>query len=342
MKKIMVGFFILVCFLGSARVIRAEEKGIESHGNISFEENEIKMKADDFRYLEQEMKAMETGGGTGNRKDRLVSKGNINFNNGKVYFSARDFIYLADEIDLIEQQFKVNMINSLNSINTYFRADGSIVYDSGQNEVASDDQKIRMPFESLLNGIRQSQSITSLTSVQAVDQNGNALFYTDENAQNGKEILNNTTSDSGYPIYYQEVSAKNMSAGTAAWVNGKLIRGNGADNKISWDNGYKEGYSQGVADSLGKANIVYQYHKHEGNGNTVGGCYGNLTQEKPVKCGCSSYSYTQINGQSTCGNCAHNHGSSQCSYVVNYTTENYIGVVCGKTPKTIESVTIVY
>lgn len=330
-----------MCLYNFELTIKAQE--IQSQGNISFENDKVKFAAEDFTYLKQEINnIVQTGGSTGSRKERIVSKGNLNFQFGKVFLSSVDFIYLADEIDLLEKQFKVNLVNSLNGLNTFFRNDGSVVHHSGYNEIITDEQKAGLAFESILAGIRQSQSVESLAATQATDSNGNLLFYQDEEAKNNEDVLNSSISDTGYPMYYKEVLPQNMSVGTAAWVNGKLILGNGKDNSISWENGYRDGYSQGIADSINKANIVYQYHQHEGNKNSVGGCYGNLTGQKPIKCGCNSYSYTQINGQATCSNCIHNHGSAECSYVTGYEDYTYIGLVCGKNKNTIESATIVY
>lgn len=47
---------------------------------------------------------------------------------------------------------------------------------------------------------------------------------------------------------------ENLSAGTAAWVNGDFIIGTGADN-----NSY---YEQGIQDGIDKCHIVYTYHEH--------------------------------------------------------------------------------
>ena len=275
------------------------------------------------------------------RRDQIQSKGQILFETGQVMITAEDFIYLADKIDFLESTYKISLVNALNSINTYFKNDGTVVYDSSLNEIQSDEQKVNLPFDVIKNGIINSQSMDMIKGVQAVDKNGVPLYYISEESSNNKEHLNNTTTDTGLPLLYKEAYAGNLSAGTAAWVNGILLKGTGEDNRISWQNGYNEGYSRGVTEALGNLNVVYTYHTHEGDNTQVGGCYGNLTGIKPVLCGCTSYVYANDNGHPYCANCYHNH-DGKCQGTVSYTQYTYIGLNCGKTEETIESVTIVY
>lgn len=281
-----------------------------------------------------------------NRRNEIKSRGNIKFENGEVYITSSDLVYLADEIDILEKTYKCNLVDALNSIGTYFRNEGSITYDAGQNEVNSEESKQKLSFGNIKQGILQSQSVDFVKQMQATDKEGNPLYFASETAGNNNEKINFTTTDTGFPIYYGEASAANLSAGSAAWVNGVLLKGTGEDNKRSWQNGYNEGYTNGVADSLGKAQIVYTYHQHSGNSSQVGGCYGNLTGAAPVYCGCDHYVFTDslpgYEGHSTCANCYHNHGGDECDAVKGYEPYTYIGLVCGKTEQTIESATIVY
>ena len=83
------------------------------------------------------------------RKENIQSKGNISYEEGKIFFSAQDFQYLAGEIDNLEKRYKVNLIDGLNKIGTYFKIDGSTVYNEKDNEVKEEEQKIIYPF--LLN-----------------------------------------------------------------------------------------------------------------------------------------------------------------------------------------------
>lgn len=276
------------------------------------------------------------------RRNEIKSVGNIKFENGEVYVTAADFIYLADEIDKLESTYKCNLVDALNIIGTYFKSDGTIVYDENLNEVNTQEAKIGLSFGDMKQGILASQSIEAVKHVQATDKQGNVLYYVSEEAKENNENLNITTADTGIPFYFNSVTADNISAGRAAWVNGILVKGNGEDNRKSWQNGYNEGYSKGMADSLDNANVVYTYHEHSGDSSQIGGCYGMLTGTKEVLCGCNAYVYTDIFGVSTCANCWHNHGASKCAAVSSYKPYEYIGLACGKTEQTIESATIVY
>ena len=276
------------------------------------------------------------------RRDGIQSQGNLKFEQGEVYIFSDDFRYLADKIDGLEHTYKSTLVDTLNHINIYFKNDGSVVYDGELNEVDTEEEKSKISFEYIKNGIMKSQSVESVYQTQARDGSGNLWYFVSEEANNNYEHLNITTSDTGYPLYYKEANVGNLSAGYAAWVNGVLLKGTGEDNRTSWNNGYNEGYTKGVADALGKVNIVYSYHSHTGNSSQVGGCYGNLTGTRPVYCGCSHYIYDKDeNGHSRCANCYHNH-SGTCNAVKSYTSYTYIGLVCGKTEQTIESATIRY
>lgn len=55
-----------------------------------------------------------------------------------------------------------------------------------------------------------------------------------------------TTNGSGTEkINVASATADNLSAGTAAWVNGSLILGTGSDNKSYYNKGSEEGYKKG-------------------------------------------------------------------------------------------------
>lgn len=291
-----------------------------------------------FMFLKINVKAEEY-----HRRDEIKSKGNMSFEEGKVYVTANDFLYLADKIDALEKNYKKTLIDTINQLNVYFKNDGSVVYSSELNEIDTEEEKGKFSFEYIKKGILKSQSVESIYNVQAIDPDGNILYFISEEAKNNNEYLNVTASDTGYPLYYKEANVGNISSGYAAWVNGILLKGTGEDNRTSWNNGYNEGYTQGAADALGKVNIQYSYHSHVGNSSSVGGCYGNLTGTRPVYCGCDSYIYDKDeNGHTRCANCYHNHGGNTCNAVRSYTTYTYIGLICGKTEQTIESATIIY
>ncbi|MGN0307246.1 MAG: hypothetical protein ACI4DN_03405 [Lachnospiraceae bacterium] len=183
--------------------------------------------------------------GTG-RRANLKSAGSIDvqIDNQEIYISSSDFRYLADEIDTLENTYKMNIVDALNSIGSYFKADGTVVYEQGLNEVTASEEKTALSFKNLKDAIEASQSVVSLSQTQATDKDGRLLFYKDKVSSDSKNLLNTTTTNTGYPVYYQAVKSENLSAGTAAWVDGELIKGKGSDNVAF--------YNQGVA--AGEAN----------------------------------------------------------------------------------------
>lgn len=203
------------------------------------------------------------------RRGGIQSVGAIDFKDKTVYLAAQDLYYLADQIDLLESTYKTGIVDALGSIGTYFKKDGSIVRDRTANEVHSQEDKKMLSIKNILNAIGTSQSVASLSQTQAVDQNSNPLYYENETAKNQNNLISTTTADTGYPVYYGEAIAKNLSAGTAAWVNGTLVKGNGGDNAAYYARGvafadgrsntnsvsYQEGYNAGIDAADNKVNI---------------------------------------------------------------------------------------
>ena len=205
---------------------------------------------------------------TTSRKANLKSTGSINFENGAVYVTASDLIYLADEIDNLENTYKRTSIDALNDIGTFFLSDGTTVNDSAGNVIDTDEEKSGVAFGKIIEGIKKSQSVDSLLQTQATDKEGNLLFYETEEAQTNKDVHSMTTIDTGFPVFYQPANTNNLSAGTAAWVGGNLIKGNGADNASYYEQGYRIGYADAMA-NVGNATINYIRHYHD----STSSCY---------------------------------------------------------------------
>lgn len=276
------------------------------------------------------------------RAANIASKGNLKFGEGEVCLSSSDLVYLAKEIDQLENTYKVTVVDALNSIGTYFKTDGSITRDAGQNEADTEEEKRQLSFGKIAEGIRSSQSVESLSQRQAVDREGRPLYFKSEEAQGNGDLFEITITDTGFPILYRQVSADHMSAGAAAWVDGALVMGNGYDNVRS----YEQGWQDGREDMIANLELQYTYHIHTGNPSVAGGCYGNIQMDKSYSCTCSSYyefpsTPEWTNPDKRCGNCAHGPHDGICGRYVSK-TENAIGLICGKTTDTIEDVTVVY
>ena len=305
---------------------------------------------------------------TSSRRANIKSSGNIDFENGEVYITSSDLIYLADEIDNLEDTYKQTTVGALNEVGTFFLNDGTIVNDVTQNEVDTDEEKSELSFGKIAEGIKSSQSIASLSQTQATDKNGNLLYYATAEDQTNKNSDSLTSTDTGFPAFYQPANANNLSAGTAAWVDGTLIRGNGYDKAVYGETKYNEGYAQGISDGLSKANIQYVYHIHEGNAGSfangcytkevyhrhISGCYGICNGTIKVgytgwdeglqvtfyyqycqSCGADYTSTSNKNG-GTCTNSVPKCGKSTTTTIDGYT------IGCGKTTDTIESATIIF
>ena len=210
------------------------------------------------------------------RRNNIQSKGKIEYEQGKVLIDSSDLRNLADEVDSLETTYKATTIEALNAIGTYFRNDGNLTHDLTGNEVDTEEEKASLSFGSIKNGILLSQSVDSLLSTQALNKDGNGLFYLNEEASNNRNLLQVTTDDTGYPLQYQPITADNLTAGTAAWVNGQLIRGNGGDNASS----YTQGFIDGQANAIDNLDITYTYHYHEGDATNGGGCYEKVTSSR--------------------------------------------------------------
>ncbi len=92
----------------------------------------------------------------------------------------------------------------------------------------------------------------SAQSTQATDKDGKSMYYKDDTALSSLD-LTNTTNDTSkvtvsngktiddYKVYYKAATKENLTAGSAAYVNGNLLLGNGADNQKYYNDGYKDG-----------------------------------------------------------------------------------------------------
>ena len=340
-KKIfmaLAAILALVCGSFTRILAYADFDPVKSRGNFILSNEELSICASDMDYLQSEVHALydelpsvigvDSLTAETARKDSLHSKGIINYGNSSVVFDSADFYLLATEIDNLEFLYKANVVAALNGINTYFKPDGSVIHDEQEEDVLLPCDAVGLSFDAIRGGILQSQSVDHLDAAPAAENN--------------------------------------ISAGTAAWVNGQCIIGNGKDVQDAYERGYDEGYSygyaQGYTDGLadaapGEARIEYTYHVHEGVSTQVGGCYaqsqdscrghyiaietgtlvstGSLAGKYAIKGKCNVCGYIGVSYGSVpayIGQSLHN-----CSQ---YTTT--IVLNCGKTEETIESATIYY
>lgn len=276
---------------------------------------------------------------TERRASNIKSKGIFDYDNGTVVVDASDLTYLADEIDLLEETYKKETVKALNKMSTYFMMNNSTTHDPDESNLDPESSVI-LPFGSIIDGILASQSIPT-------EKTYTGTLPGEENETTGN---------------ISAATVESISLGTAAWVDGELIIGTGADNYFY----YATGYTDGLNEKLNGISISYEYHTHSGNSTTGGGCYTkavhNHTDSCSVKygthhivetnhydgssrymeceyCGIGGYKYNTIDGEEV-----HPGDWGTCTkHIVEYTCGSpvqYYALGCGKDKKTIESATI--
>lgn len=170
----------------------------------------------------------------------LQSGGKVVYQEGgnSVILDSQDLYRIADRLDL----FKVGIANQLASMGTYLtKGDGvalqtndglKVTHITPTAEYSVDP--LSVDFNALLEGVAASQSIPADSAAYGYDA-GTGLYQT-------KEGVLTTAEDEAAcgAVQIRPATAENLSAGTAAWVDGHLLLGTGADNK----NYYEKGHGQ--------------------------------------------------------------------------------------------------
>lgn len=167
----------------------------------------------------------------------LKSYGRIVYQKGteSMKIDSDDLYMLADQID----QVKLDVTDQLEALNTFFSTGEGIVLSTSEDinvvhatpaeEEAVDPLDVN--FDTLLEGIAVSQSVSP--DVTAYGYPAGTELY-----KNASGVLTTNGSEKGAEkIDVTAATADNLSAGTAAWVNGNLILGTGGDNKSYMDSG---------------------------------------------------------------------------------------------------------
>lgn len=189
-------------------------------------------------------------------KNSLSSKGTICYQEGaeSVVIDSNDFYILADRLD----QFKTGVVEQLGALHTYLSKDGSGVSLAGNNDIYAGHQKpaaentvdpTALDFGTILEGIAASQSIPLEPSAYGLASD--AKLY---RGKKGELTVDGT--DGAKQISIQPATAANLSAGTAAWVNGELLLGTGEDMVAMYDEKFLNG---GSGEGLGSYDISSGY-----------------------------------------------------------------------------------
>lgn len=162
-------------------------------------------------------------------KSDLHSKGIIHYSQGddKVIIDSADLYKLADQLDL----FKTKVIGQLGEMDTYLtrtgsdvalsKADGVYVVHSAPGEGEAVDP-LSLDFAAVLESIAASQSVPTDPGTYGMSES-TQLYKTWEGR------LTTEASEGVESVSIQAATEDNLSAGAAAWVNGRLLLGTGAD-----------------------------------------------------------------------------------------------------------------
>ena len=172
-------------------------------------------------------------------KTELHSEGVIRYKGteGSVVIDSADFYTLADQLDL----FKVRTVKQLGAMGTYLtHSNGDVAMTSADGVYAvhnkptagEEADPLSLDFATILEGIAVSQSIP--TDPAAYGYPAGTKLY-----KKADGTLDTSYSDGAEPIGIQPAAVGNLSAGTAAWVNGKLKLGTGADMAEALDEASK-------------------------------------------------------------------------------------------------------
>lgn len=176
--------------------------------------------------------AADRGGAT---RNELKSYGSIEYRNGsdKVVINSEDLYMLADQIDLV----KLEVTDQLEAMNTYFTAGDGISLNTVQDVSVTHAQPdkadfvdpLSVNFDTLMEGVAASQSVSPAAADYGYP--AGTKFYKKEDGS----LTTNGSEEGVTEISIAAATAENLSAGTAAWVNGQLILGTGGDNKSYFD-----------------------------------------------------------------------------------------------------------
>ena len=187
----------------------------------------------------------------------MQSKGIINTDDGKVVFDASDLNNLTAAVNdcfTSASNGKKAVADGLTNVGTYFTGEGtnnytnnataqqkSVTYNNGASAISNSENSDfintdNIPFSTLMDAVSHSQDIPeAVKQTQATNEDGEYLYYEDETASIARDLTKVSTTNTGYPVYYGAVKPENLSAGSAAWVNGDLILGTGSDNKAYYE-----------------------------------------------------------------------------------------------------------
>lgn len=213
--------------------------------------------------------AANKGGAT---SDSLKSHGTIVYedSDSEVIINSLDLYMLADQVD----QIRLNVVDQLRSLHTYFTAgqgvplktDGKIGITHKAPFGTDYVDPLTIDFDTLLEGIAASQWVP--TDVKDYGYSGGTRLYRRADGS----LTTYGSGDDLTEIFIREATADNLSAGTAAWVNGRLLLGTGKDNSAYME----KGENAGSASGSGSENLDGVFQNFTVTGGWMGGLNGDI------------------------------------------------------------------
>ena len=160
-----------------------------------------------------------------------------------IRIDSEDLYLIAERLDYIKDL----VITQLAEMNTYLTTEESssplttdqifVTHMKPQKETEVNPQDVN--FDTILESIAVSQSISQEPSEYGYPE-GSILYRTKEG------LLTDTFEEEAQEITITSATSDNLSAGTAAWVNGSLILGTGVDSEDYYEQGYEEACSSKI------------------------------------------------------------------------------------------------
>lgn len=242
------------------------------------------------------------------------SMGNVVYDQGetkKVVFNKDDLVYLDNKIDTAiaatntaKTEATTGKINIAKELNGWVNESYSKNYTATSSLSENPDEP--PTYGDIIAKLGYMKS-TPGTGKEFKDS-GNNQYYV--NAGGGLTTEPTEAADSTKKLTISPAQASNLSAGTAAWVNGSFIIGTGADNNYYYNQGYPLGYSNGrtqgqndVKSSPNDYNLYsktqydanytsgYNAGKTNGAGTNIGSVAGSSSGNVLLKAGTYSVTY---------------------------------------------------
>ena len=251
-----------------------------------------------------------------------ASVGNFSASGGRVVIRSEDIDYLNGELERLQNEMDDSILSSASAdVTVLASADmrrrllnshGVINYDNGK-VTANAANLFALADETDVLGDTYATAIcralNEIGTYYDADGNVNHTAQTAETIVLGCKQLEEgiLQSQSVEHLSAAPVTEANITAGAAAWVNGRCIIGNGADNETA----YQRGMGDGAAGNDDDMEIQYTHHSHTGNGQSGWGD-GHVLYQSGNPGGCfRSVGHT------------HNEAGSNCEYKVEYKEETW-------------------